>query len=52
MRVMAIAVFIRGRDMGSLVAEMEQKVSANVPMHPGDISSTVWGLNLKISSVP
>lgn len=35
MRVMAIAVFIRGRDMGSLVAEMKEKVAASVQMPPG-----------------
>ncbi len=35
LRVMAIGVFIRGRDMGSLVAEMKQKVGKAVVLPPG-----------------
>lgn len=35
LRVMAIGVFIRGRDMGSLVAEMKDKVGKAVQMPPG-----------------
>src|SRR5205085_766953 len=35
MRVKAIAVFIRGRDMGSLVQEMQQKVKEAVTCPPG-----------------
>jgi cobalt-zinc-cadmium resistance protein CzcA len=35
MRLMAIGVFIRGRDMGSLVAEMQQRVQAQVSLPPG-----------------
>src|SRR5215813_9761056 len=34
-RVMAIGVFIRDRDMGSLVAEMKDKVSREVQLPPG-----------------
>src|SRR4029077_9448012 len=30
MRVSAIGIFIRGRDMGSIVEEMQQRVNANV----------------------
>src|SRR5437667_3377632 len=38
---MARAVFIRGRDMGSLVAEMEQRVNAAVQRPPGYL--VTWG---------
>ncbi len=41
LRVAAIGVFIRDRDMGSLVAEMQQKVAANVQMPPGYFLT--WG---------
>lgn len=41
LRVAAIGVFIRDRDMGSLVAEMQQKVAQNVQMPPG--YSVTWG---------
>jgi cobalt-zinc-cadmium resistance protein CzcA len=41
MRVAAIAVFIQGRDMGSLVSEMQQRVKTNVHMPPGYF--TAWG---------
>jgi len=41
MRVMAIGVFIRGRDMGSLVAEMQQRVRAEVALPPGYFMT--WG---------
>jgi len=34
-RVAAIGVFIRGRDMGSIVAEMKQKVGERVSFPPG-----------------
>jgi cobalt-zinc-cadmium resistance protein CzcA len=34
-RVAAIGVFIRGRDMGSIVAEMKQKVGDHVSFPPG-----------------
>jgi cobalt-zinc-cadmium resistance protein CzcA len=34
-RVAAIGVFIRARDMGSIVAEMKQKVAARVSFPPG-----------------
>ncbi len=34
-RVMAIGVFIRGRDMGSLVREMRDKVAREVKLPPG-----------------
>ena len=40
-RVMAIGVFIRGRDMGSLVAEMQQRVSKEVQLPKGYY--TTWG---------
>jgi len=38
---MAIGVFIRGRDMGSLVAEMQQRVSKEVQLPKGYY--TTWG---------
>ena len=41
MRVMAIGVFIQGRDMGSLVAEMQRRVDAAVRLPPGYY--TTWG---------
>jgi cobalt-zinc-cadmium resistance protein CzcA len=41
MRVSAIGVFIRGRDMGSIVDEMQQRVNANVSFPPG--YTTRWG---------
>ncbi|MBL8188767.1 MAG: efflux RND transporter permease subunit [Acidobacteria bacterium] len=41
LRVAAIGVFIRDRDMGSLVAEMQQKVARNVQMPPGYFLT--WG---------
>jgi cobalt-zinc-cadmium resistance protein CzcA len=41
MRVMAVGVFIRGRDMGSAVAEMQQRVRTGVTLAPGTI--VVWG---------
>ncbi len=41
MRVKAIAVFIRNRDMGSLVQEMQQKVKAAVNCPPGYFIT--WG---------
>ena len=41
MRVKAIAVFIRGRDMGSLVQEMQQKVKAAIDCPPGYFIT--WG---------
>jgi cobalt-zinc-cadmium resistance protein CzcA len=41
MRVKAIAVFIRGRDMGSLVQEMQQKVKEAVNCPPGYFIT--WG---------
>src|SRR5205085_5462007 len=41
MRVKAIAVFIRGRDMGSLVQEMQQKVKEAVTCPPGYFIT--WG---------
>jgi cobalt-zinc-cadmium resistance protein CzcA len=34
-RLMAIAVFIRGRDMGSVVSEMQQRVGTTVHVPPG-----------------
>src|SRR5438045_2806212 len=40
-RVKAIAVFIRGRDMGSLVQEMQQKVKEAVTSPPGYFIT--WG---------
>ncbi|HWQ31474.1 MAG TPA: CusA/CzcA family heavy metal efflux RND transporter [Blastocatellia bacterium] len=40
-RVMAIGVFIRDRDMGSLVAEMQQKVEQSVKLPPGYFIT--WG---------
>ena len=40
-RVAAIGVFIEGRDMGGVVNEMEQRVTASVQMPPGYY--TVWG---------
>jgi cobalt-zinc-cadmium resistance protein CzcA len=36
MRVAAVSVFIRGRDMGSIVDEMQQRVKANVVFPPGN----------------
>ena len=41
MRVSAIGIFIRGRDMGSIVEEMQQRVNANVNLSPG--YTTRWG---------
>ncbi|HYA30494.1 MAG TPA: efflux RND transporter permease subunit, partial [Acidobacteriota bacterium] len=35
MRVAAVSVFIRGRDMGSLVDEMQQRVQSQVKFPPG-----------------
>ncbi|HMB78812.1 MAG TPA: efflux RND transporter permease subunit, partial [Vicinamibacterales bacterium] len=40
-RVMAIGVFIRGRDMGSAVEEMQARVKANVHLAQG--ARLVWG---------
>ena len=40
-RVVAIGVFIRDRDMGSLVAEMQQKVATNIQLPPG--YTVTWG---------
>ena len=40
-RVKAIGVFIRGRDMGSLVEEMQQRVQAQVTLPPGYF--VTWG---------
>ena len=34
-RVLAIGVFIRGRDMGSVVADMQSRVKKNVPLPDG-----------------
>lgn len=41
LRVAAIGVFIRDRDMGSLVAEMQQKVNQSVTLPPGYFLT--WG---------
>jgi len=41
MRVMAIGVFIQGRDMGGVVADMQQAVNANVQLPAGYYTS--WG---------
>jgi heavy metal efflux system protein len=41
LRVKAIGVFIRGRDMGSLVEEMQQRVQATVSFPPGYF--VTWG---------
>jgi heavy metal efflux system protein len=41
MRVMAIGVFIQGRDMGGVVSDMQRAVSANVHLPPG--YHTTWG---------
>jgi cobalt-zinc-cadmium resistance protein CzcA len=41
MRVAAIAVFIQGRDMGGVVADMQQHVKANVKLPAGYF--TAWG---------
>ena len=41
MRVAAIGVFIRGRDMGSVVEEMQKRVKARVSFAPGYF--TTWG---------
>ncbi|MBI1825019.1 MAG: efflux RND transporter permease subunit [Planctomycetes bacterium] len=35
MRMMAVSVFLRGRDMGSLVEEMQQRVAADVTLPTG-----------------
>jgi cobalt-zinc-cadmium resistance protein CzcA len=40
-RVVAIGVFIRGRDMGSLVNEMQQRVKKEVSLPPGYF--VTWG---------
>ena len=34
-RVLAVGVFIRGRDMGSVVADMQERVRKNVPLQEG-----------------
>src|SRR5215510_4422241 len=41
MRVMAIGVFIQGRDMGGVVADMQREVNAKVHLPPGYY--TTWG---------
>ena len=41
MRVMAIGVFIQGRDMGGVVADMQRAVNAGVHLPPGYY--TAWG---------
>ena len=41
-RVMAIGVFIRGRDMGSVVADMQERVAAKVDA-AARLRSCVWG---------
>jgi len=41
MRVAAIGIFIRGRDMGSVVEEMQQRVKDHVPLPPGYFIN--WG---------
>jgi len=41
MRVMAIGVFIQGRDMGGVVADMQKRVAADVHLPPGYY--TTWG---------
>jgi len=41
LRVTSIGIFIRDRDMGSLVAEMRERVQKNVPLPPG--FSVTWG---------
>jgi heavy metal efflux system protein len=41
MRVMAIGVFIQGRDMGGVVADMQQRVAADVRLPSGYY--TTWG---------
>lgn len=41
LRVAAIGVFIRGRDMGSLVAEMQEKVGKEIQLPPGNFIT--WG---------
>ena len=41
MRVMAIGVFIQGRDMGGVVADMQRAVNAAVHLPPGYY--TAWG---------
>jgi heavy metal efflux system protein len=40
-RVMAIGVFIQGRDMGGVVADMQKRVAADVRLPPGYY--TTWG---------
>ena len=40
-RVMAVSIFIRGRDMGSVVAEMQQRVKTDVLLPPGYLIT--WG---------
>ena len=40
-RVMAVSIFIRGRDMGSVVAEMQQRVKTEVLLPPGYLIT--WG---------
>jgi cobalt-zinc-cadmium resistance protein CzcA len=41
MRVMAVGIFIRGRDMGSAVEDMQQRVRKSVALAPG--STIAWG---------
>ncbi len=41
LRVTAVGIFIRGRDMGSIVAEMRERVQKNVSLPPG--FSVTWG---------
>jgi cobalt-zinc-cadmium resistance protein CzcA len=40
-RMMAVGIFIRGRDMGSVVKDMQDRVKAQVTLAPG--SFVVWG---------
>src|SRR5205814_3786244 len=44
-RVLAIGVFIRDRDMGSLVAEMQDKVSKEIKLPPGYYIT--WGVEFE-----
>ena len=50
MAYMAIGVFFRGRDMDSLVAEMQQRVQAGVVLPPGYFNQkllAMWGVGQK-----
>jgi cobalt-zinc-cadmium resistance protein CzcA len=49
-RVFAIGVFIRGRDMGGVVAQMQDNVAQNLRLPPG--YSVTWSASSRTRSAP